>query len=63
MSKLGPSFKVCQTCRYWNGSRDINGMTKLVEAYSSTGKCCNTKVFYNQNMSNMASCNKHEPVI
>lgn len=63
MSKLGPNFKVCQTCRYWCGSRDIDGMTRLVEAYSSSGKCTNMKGFYNQNTSKMATCSHHDPII
>lgn len=63
MAKLGPNFKVCQTCRYWNGMREINGMSRLVESISDKGKCINRKGFYNQNVSKLTTCPHHEPII
>lgn len=63
MSKLGPSFKVCQTCVYWNGSRKVDSLTKLVENYSSSGKCGNKDGFYNLDMNTGATCQHHKSVI
>ncbi len=63
MSKLSTKFKICQTCRYWNGSRNIDGISQLIEAYSEKGKCSNPKGFYNQDMSKQATCREHAPVI
>lgn len=63
MPKLGTNFKVCQTCRYWNGSRNVDGFSKLVENFSNTGKCNNLKGHYNQEMSHQATCPHHEPII
>lgn len=63
MGKLGPNFKVCQTCKYWSGMRDINGFSRLVDSITDKGRCNNPKGFYNQNMSKMATCSHHDPVI
>lgn len=63
MGKLGTNFKVCQTCRFWSGMRDINGMAKLVDSISDKGKCVNPKGFYNQDMNKLATCSHHESVI
>lgn len=63
MSRLGTNFKVCQTCRYWGGIRELNGFLKTAETQNGTkGKCNNTKGFYNQNMSNMATCKHYDPI-
>lgn len=63
MGKLGMSFKVCQTCRYWGGMRDINGMSKLVDAISERGRCNNTRGFYNQDTYKMTTCSHYEPIL
>lgn len=62
-AKLGPNFKVCQNCQYWGGMRDVNGMSRLVEAISEKGRCNNVKGFYNQEMGRMASCQHYNPII
>ena len=63
MGRFFSNFKVCQTCRYWTGARKIDGISKIVESISDTGKCINRNSFYNHDMNKTACCSRHEPIV
>ncbi len=64
MSKIYSQTRICQTCRYWTGARNIITVGKLVEALSEEGKCVNTHGFFNQQVkAHAAGCSHHEPII
>jgi len=62
---LTTSFHCCMCCRYWSGTREINGFTKIVKVEDdmAKGKCINTKSFYNCQMSIMGNCPKFDPIV
>lgn len=63
MEKLSSNFKVCQNCKYWSGARNIDRMSKYIEALSDSGKCINNQAFYNLNKKAREYCSHYEPVI
>ena len=63
MEKLSSNFKVCQNCQYWCGTRDINRISKYIEALSDSGKCINKQGFFNLDKKAREYCSHFEPVI
>lgn len=62
MSKVGMNFKWCQNCVYWNGSRNVDGFTKMTENISEKGRCTSKEGFFNCDMSHMATCKSFRPI-
>lgn len=61
MGKWAATMRVCATCRYWCGSRDVDGLATMFEAKEPYGMCAGPfGSFRGCQMNEGHSCSKWE---
>lgn len=60
MSTYGKKEKVCATCMYWNGKRNVDLL--FVEAIKDEGKCKAEEAFYNLKTIKSCSCGCYKEI-